>query len=61
MKECPTAQIFSVTMRWATSWAVILIDSGAVLAVGSDGAVAPAALSQLLAAWTPNAAGYGGN
>ena len=36
-------------------------NSGAVLAVGSDGAVAPTALSQLLAAWTPNALGYGGN
>ncbi len=35
-------------------------NSGMVLAVGSSGAVAPTALSQLLAAWTPNAGGYGG-
>jgi hypothetical protein len=35
-------------------------NSGKVLAVGSDGAVAPRAMSQLLTAWAPAAGGYGG-
>ena len=35
-------------------------NSGKVLAVGSNGAVAPRAMSQLLAAWSPAAGGYGG-
>ena len=35
-------------------------NSGKVLSVGSDGAVTPRAMSQLLQAWAPAAGGYGG-